>query len=95
MKFDSNKLEEKAALLKLMSHPIRLCILRGLTKEGESNVTYMQGCMDIPQSTISQHLSKLRLAGLVKDERRGTEVFYSVSSGEARKIVNQLFTEED
>ncbi len=95
MKYDLSKLEEKAALLKLMSHPVRLCILRGLVREGANNVTYMQGCLDIPQSTISQHLSKLRLGGLVKDERKGTEVYYSVSSKEAESIINQLFLEEE
>lgn len=95
MKYDSRKLEEKAAILKLMGHPIRLCILRGLVLEGENNVTYMQGCLDIPQSTLSQHLSKLRLGGLVKDERRGTEVYYSVSNQEAHRLINQLFMEEE
>jgi ArsR family transcriptional regulator len=95
VKYDKKILEEKVALLKLMAHPVRLCILRGLVMEGTNNVSYMQDCLDIPQSTISQHLAKLRLGGLVRDERRGTEVFYSVSNDEVLKIINQLFVEEE
>lgn len=95
MEFDRAILEDKAAILKLISHPIRLCILRGLSEEGEKNVSYIQGCLDVPQSTLSQHLAKLRLSGVVKDERRGTEVFYSLADDEVRRIIKLLFKSEE
>lgn len=95
MKFDKVILEEKASILKLISHPVRLCILRGLSEEGEKNVSYIQGCLDVPQSTLSQHLAKLRLSGVVQDERRGTEVYYSLVDEEVRRIVNLLFKSEE
>lgn len=91
MKIDPKEMEDKASLLKLLAHPIRLCILSGLIRDGENNVSFMQGCLDVPQSTLSQHLSKLRLAGIVKDERRGTEIFYSVVNEEVESIMNLLF----
>lgn len=95
MEYDRAILEDKAAILKLISHPIRLCILRGLSEEGEKNVSYIQGCLDVPQSTLSQHLAKLRLSGVVKDERRGTEVFYSLADDEVRRIIKLLFKSEE
>lgn len=95
MEYDRAILEDKAAILKLISHPIRLCILRGLSEEGDKNVSYIQGCLDVPQSTLSQHLAKLRLSGVVKDERRGTEVFYSLADDEVRRIIKLLFKSEE
>jgi DNA-binding transcriptional ArsR family regulator len=95
MKMNPMEMEEKASLLKLLAHPIRLCILRGLIRDGENNVSFMQDCLDVAQSTLSQHLSKLRLAGIVKSERRGTEIFYSVANEEVVSIINLLFDLEE
>ncbi len=95
MDFDKTILESKANLLKIMAHPIRLCILRGLIRDGENNVSYIQDCLNIPQSTLSQHLSKLRLVGIISDERRGTEVFYSVKNNEVINLIKLLFNNEE
>lgn len=95
MKINPKKMEDKASLLKLLGHPIRLCIIRGLVRNGENNVSFMQYCLDVPQSTLSQHLSKLRLAGIVKNERRGTEIYYSVVNEEVKSIINLLFDLEE
>jgi ArsR family transcriptional regulator len=83
-------LEEKAETLKAIAHPIRLCILALLIKEEQSNVTEMQCCVDVPQPTVSQHLTKLRAAGIVEAERSGTEIIYRIKSDEAKKIVEFL-----
>ncbi|HEX2953538.1 MAG TPA: metalloregulator ArsR/SmtB family transcription factor, partial [Bacillota bacterium] len=56
-------LTAKAELLKSIAHPIRLCIVKGLIEQGECNVNTMQDCLQIPQSTLSQHLAKLRDLG--------------------------------
>ena len=95
MKIDPKEMEDKASFLKLLAHPIRLCILRGLIRDGENNVSFMQDCLDVPQSTLSQHLSKLRLGGIVKNERRGTEIYYSVVNEEVRSIISLLFDLEE
>jgi len=50
---------QKSELLKALAHPIRLCIAKGLI-EKESNVTSIQECLGLPQSTISQHLFNLK-----------------------------------
>lgn len=91
MKTEKYILEEKAELLKALGHPIRLCIIKGLLEEGENNVSFMQSCLDVPQSTLSQHLGKLRALGIIEGLRKGTEVYYRVTNEEAIKIVKALF----
>jgi ArsR family transcriptional regulator len=91
VQLDKKELEEKADILKAISHPVRLCIVRGLLNEGESNVTNMQNCLDAPQSTISQHLAKLKAAGIIEGERKGTEIFYKVVNEEVKKIIKAIF----
>lgn len=88
---DLELLTEKAELLKAMAHPVRLCILRGLLEQGECNVTKIQNCLDMPQSTVSQHLGKLRDLGIIKGTRRGVEIYYQVVHKDVQKILRALF----
>ena len=88
---DYEVLNQKAELLKALANPVRLCILKGLTEKRERKVNEMQGCLQLPQSTISQHLAKLRGAGVVKCRREGVEVFYQLVSEEVRAILRVLF----
>ena len=84
--------ESASELLKLLGHPARLCILIGILERenAKCNVTYMQSCLNIPQSTVSQHLSKLRAAGLIKGERNGLEIQYTVINKDVEKIIRAL-----
>lgn len=84
-------LESKAKVLKALSHPIRLCIVKGLMEEEGCNVSKMQNCLEIPQSTLSQHLAKLRNLGILEGERNGVEINYYVIDEDAKKIVKTLF----
>jgi len=86
-------LEQKADILKAIAHPIRLCILTKLLTDGICNVTDMHCCLDAPQSTVSQHLAKLRSAGVVTTERNGLEVKYNIADEQVVKILN-IFLEE-
>ena len=72
------KLETQAELLRALAHPTRLCIVKGLMENGPRNVSQMQSCSGLPQPSISQHLSRLRAAGIVEGERRGLEVVYKL-----------------
>lgn len=93
MKLDKIILNDKSEILKAIGHPIRLCIVKGLLEQGESNVSYMQGCLDVPQSTLSQHLGKLRDIGIIEGERKGTEVYYRVINKDVINIIKALFEE--
>lgn len=84
-------IREKAALLKALSNPVRLCIVRELLQREECNVSAMQNCLQLSQSTVSQHLGRLRDMGIISCERKGTEVHYRIASEEAADIVKVLF----
>jgi ArsR family transcriptional regulator len=84
------KYESMAELLKALAHPVRLCIVKGLMDK-KCNVTHMQDCLELPQSTISQHIGILRAKGIIKGERNGLEITYSVVSEDVKKIINALF----
>lgn len=70
--------EEKSELLKALAHPVRLCIVHGLLKNGCHNVGCMEANIGQSQSCISQHLMRLKAAGVVKASRLGNEVYYDV-----------------
>lgn len=91
---DMDKIKEKAKLLKAISHPIRLCVVKGLMETEGYNVSKMQSCLDIPQSTLSQHLTKLKDLGIIEGERNGVEINYYVKNEEVKKIINTVFEEE-
>lgn len=85
-----SQLEEKSEILKAIAHPVRLCILAKLIMDQESNVSDIQCCIDVPQPSISQHLAKLKSAGILSSERKGTEIIYKIKNEEAKHIVEQF-----
>ena len=91
------QLEMTAELLKAIGHPVRLCIVKRLVQQGNCNVTVIQDCMGLPQSTVSTHLQKLRAAGIVSTHRRGLEVIYSLRNEQMKRVIEILFptTEEN
>lgn len=92
--YEERLLETKAELLKSLAHPVRLCILRGLMEQGACCPSEIQACLHLPQSTISQHLARLRRMGIVEGTRQGLEVHYQLVDPEARAILEILFLEK-
>lgn len=89
-----NAYEDAAEMLKALAHPVRLCIVRGLLRNGPCNVTYMQDCLEIPQSTVSQHLQKLRTSGIVKAQRQRHEIHYTIENEMVKQLILTIFREE-
>ncbi|MCR6513802.1 MAG: ArsR/SmtB family transcription factor [Clostridium sp.] len=87
MENNYKELQEAADFLKVLAHPVRLCIVRGLLDKGSCNVGFMQDCLGMPQSTISQHLQKLRSVGIIEGERIGLEVIYKVKDKRVIDII--------
>ncbi|PKM57611.1 MAG: transcriptional regulator [Firmicutes bacterium HGW-Firmicutes-3] len=85
---------EIAELLKVLGHPARLCIVDGLLKNPGCNVTFMQSCLSIPQSTVSQHLAKLKSAHIIEGKREGLEIKYKVVNPMAIVIIQVLLKEQ-
>jgi ArsR family transcriptional regulator len=67
----------KATIIKAMAHPTRLFIVDELSKR-ERCVCELTGMIGGDTSTVSRHLSILKSAGIVADEKRGLQVFYSL-----------------
>jgi ArsR family transcriptional regulator len=65
--------------MKAMGHPVRIQILDLLQAEGESCVCHLEARLGQRQAAISQHLARLRDAGLVADRRDGLNVYYSLT----------------
>ena len=77
-------------LFSILSHSIRLKILWLLKKKKSLNVNQIQTSLKISQSNVSQHLSLLKINKLVVEERRGKEVYYSLT--ESKKISKVLLS---
>jgi DNA-binding transcriptional ArsR family regulator len=69
--------EAKAELFRALGHPARIRILE-LLVEGDQAVHQLLARMDIEQSNLSQQLAVLRRHGLVRQQRIGGEVIYSL-----------------
>ena len=80
---------EKAELLKALSHPVRLRIVRGLLHCGCRNVGCNEANTGQSQSCISQHLMRLKAA------RSGNEVYYEVSDPQTAAVIAALFGERE
>lgn len=68
-------LDARAKVLKAMAHPSRLFIIEELEK-GERCVCDLTEQIGVDVSTVSKHLSVLKQAGIVMDDKRGNQVFY-------------------
>ena len=82
----SERIDEAAEILRALSHPVRLRIIE-LLSEGESCVKRLEELLEIPQPSVSQHLSRLRYAGLIESERKGHLVCYRLTEPRGAKIL--------
>lgn len=69
--------ERQSAILKAMGEETRLRILR-LLQRNTLNVNELCDILDMPQPKVSRHLSILRIVRLVRDQREGSRVYYSL-----------------
>lgn len=76
-------------VISAFSNPVRLKLLCCLSK-GKRNVNDLIGNCGLAQSAVSQHLTKLKKAGLVKDEKIGKYVYYSLTHPKTGRIAHDL-----
>ncbi len=67
----------QARVIKALAHPARLFIVDELSRN-ERCVQELRDLVGLDISTVSKHLSLLKAAGIVNDEKRGLQVFYSL-----------------
>lgn len=87
---NSQLIQEHVSVIKVLAHPIRFSIALLLHRNGKMNVGAIQEGLDLPQSTVSQHISKMREAGIIKADRQGTKIFYTLANDIAVKVLTTL-----
>lgn len=79
----------ESKILSSLSNHTRLRLLECLS-ENEKNVTQLIKNCGLSQSAVSQHLEKLRSAGLVLNRKEGKEMYYSLANpkvGHISKVI--------
>lgn len=74
-----NIIKAKAGILKALAHPSRLAMTEALCN-GTLCVCELQKLVGSDMSTVSKHLTILKNAGIVKDEKKGTSVYYTLTA---------------
>lgn len=78
-------------LLKALSHEARLLIMCVLV-EGEKSVSEIEETIGLPQATVSQHLSRLRLENLIVARRDGRQIYYRILDTKVATLISTLHT---
>lgn len=67
----------QARIIKALAHPTRLFIVDELSR-GERCVCELTDMVGVEMPTVSRHLSQLKSAGILEDDKRGAQVFYKL-----------------
>lgn len=78
MEFNKEEYKDKAEIFKALGHPIRLWIVDQLKDGQEHCVCEFVNAVGVKFATISQHLTILKQAGIIEDDKRGKQVFYKL-----------------
>ena len=82
--------ERVSALMKTLGHKDRLLVLCNLA-EGERAVGDLAADLGLSQSSLSQHLARMRNQGLVETRRESQTIYYRLSDGDARELIRSLY----
>ncbi|MCM8529860.1 MAG: metalloregulator ArsR/SmtB family transcription factor [Lentisphaeraceae bacterium] len=88
-------IKETAACLGELGNETRLEIFRTLVKSGHTkiNVGDLQQQLNIPNSTLSHHLSKLTTVGLISQKKEGRQIFYHPNFPQLQGMIDFLLDE--
>lgn len=84
------KAEEAESFLKALANRHRLMVLCELHK-GELSVNKLQETIGLSQSSLSQHLARLREDKLVKTRRESQSIFYSLADENVSRFIGLLY----
>ncbi|WP_443050855.1 ArsR/SmtB family transcription factor [Streptomyces sp. H27-D2] len=83
-----------AEMLGLLADRTRLALLH-LLGRGEADVTTLTAACGAARPAVSQHLAKLRIAGLVSSRKDGRRVVYALQDGHLRALVAEALNHAD
>lgn len=85
---DAQAIQQAAAMLKCIGHPVRLQIIELLDREGEQNVTSIYETLGIEQAVASQHLNLMRDKGILASRREGVNVYYRIDDSRVTRVID-------
>lgn len=91
---DDERVQRAADAFRLLSDPTRLKILWALL-QGETSVACLAELVGAAPTAVSQHLAKLRLAGIVRGHRRGTFVYYTPADAGVISLLAEALGDQD
>ena len=81
------KLEKAAFILRTVAHPTRLAIVDLLGLNERLGVNEIGEIIKVEQSLLSHHLKTMKLSGILRSEKEGQNVFYSLKEREVMKLI--------
>ena len=82
------KLEKAAYILKTVAHPLRLAVINLLDINEKMSVNQICEVLICEQSLLSHHLTNMKLKGLLKADKQGVQVFYSLKEKDLVKLLD-------
>ncbi|WP_369386754.1 ArsR/SmtB family transcription factor [Streptomyces sp. CG1] len=92
--WDEDRAERSVAVLKAVADPSRYRLLWALS-ERELPVSRLAELIEAHVAATSQHLAKLRAAGLVTSRREGTRIFYRATGPQVRALLESAVLAAD
>lgn len=86
---DDDRLGRAVEALKLLADETRFKIVWSLV-HGEHSVGQLAEHVGATSPAVSQHLARLRLAGMVRTRREGNKIFYSAENPHLLDLVSQV-----
>jgi len=91
---DDEQVQHAADAFRMLSDPTRMKIVWALL-QGETSVACLAELVGAAPTAVSQHLSKLRLAGIVRGRRQGTYVYYTAADEHVRRLLTEALFHTD
>jgi DNA-binding transcriptional ArsR family regulator len=88
---DGAHVDEAVRVLKLLADPTRLQLVQALL-HGEHSVGELAEHVGARHAAVSQHLAKLRWAGLVTSRRDGNRIYYRTIDDHVERLVAEAFS---
>lgn len=91
---DEDQAHLAAETFRMLADPTRIKLLWALL-QGESSVSCLAELAGVSPTSVSQHLAKLRLAGLVRGRKEGTFVYYTAADTHVQALLAEALSHAD
>jgi len=92
---NDNQVHVAVDTFRLLADATRLRLLWALSKGAELDVTSLSRIAGVARPATSQHLARLRLAGLVDTRREGRQVYYRIRGVHLRRVISEALFHAD